>query len=437
MKRFLTFIIIAAVFAACKPDINQFTASKGDADFSRYVSLGNSITSGYTNGALYQSGQKYSYPSILAQQFKLVGGGDFKQPIVPNEVGVIDGNPNKLILGPSFDCTTGTYSLGPVPCTGTKASPAVAVGYHVNNLGVPGAKSFHLLAPGYGNIAGLFTTPITANPYYVRFASSTTSRVIDEVQYINPTFFTLWIGNNDVLQYALNGGSADSITSPSYFGQAIGATVQALTANGSKGAIATIPDVTSIPYFTTVPYNGLVLKDPAQVAGLNAAYSALGIQFHLGQNPFIMKDVTAPGQLRAMKPGELVLVTIPRDSICAGWGSMKPIPPQFILDLTEVNNLKTAVAAYNVIIANLAASKNLALVDMNSYLKSFQQGVYVNGVMYNSQFVTGGVFSLDGIHPTSRGNALIANYFIQAINTKYNSHIPMVNVNDYPGIAFP
>ena len=33
-----------------------------------------------------------------------------------------------------------------------------------------------------------------------------------------------------------------------------------------------------------------------------------------------------------------------------------------------------------------------------------------------------GIFSLDGVHPTRTGNALIANAFIDAINTRFGEH---------------
>ena len=39
-------------------------------DLSRYVAIGDSITAGYADGALYFDGQKNAYPNILAAQFK-------------------------------------------------------------------------------------------------------------------------------------------------------------------------------------------------------------------------------------------------------------------------------------------------------------------------------------------------------------------------------
>src|SRR5690606_10469026 len=71
-----------------------------------------------------------------------------------------------------------------------------------NNMGVPGAKSFHLLVPGYGSAANL----PNANPYFIRHATSASASVLGDAMTMNPTFFTNWIGSNDVLSYATNGG---------------------------------------------------------------------------------------------------------------------------------------------------------------------------------------------------------------------------------------
>ena len=74
---------------------------------------------------------------------------------------------------------------------------------------------------------------------------------------------------------------------------------------------------------------------------------------------------------------------------------------------------------------------------MNSYLKTLNSGITYNGINFNATFVTGGAFSLDGVHPNARGYALIANHFLRSINTKYASSIPMVDVTKYHGILFP
>lgn len=183
-------------------DVEDIVVTKGEADFSNYVALGNSLTSGYRDGTLYSDGQNESYPSMLAMQMKLAGGGAFKQPLMPNNVGGftnLPGFPGKLVL----KMVNG--ALAPVASPAAAALDNVAAGRPYNNMGVPGAKSFHLVAPNYGSAAGLLTG--TANPYFVRFASSATTSVLADAMVQKPTFFSLWIGNNDVLSYATNGGT--------------------------------------------------------------------------------------------------------------------------------------------------------------------------------------------------------------------------------------
>ena len=146
-------------------------------------------------------------------------------------------------------------------------------------MGVPGAKSYHLLAPGYGNPQGLVSIPATANPYFVRFASSTGTSVLTDAMAQSPTFFSLWIGNNDVLGYATTGGDGSDPITPAIgapgvgFDGTYGALITTLTSNGAKGVVANIPDVAAVPFFRTVPYNAITLTE-AQATGLNAAYAA-------------------------------------------------------------------------------------------------------------------------------------------------------------------
>ncbi|MDN3709463.1 hypothetical protein QW060_20915 [Myroides ceti] len=106
---------------------------------------------------------------------------------------------------------------------------------------------------------------------------------------MNPTFFTNWIGSNDVLAYALSGGTgvdqkgntnpatygSDDITDPNVFAQVYATIMNTLTANGAKGVVATIPSVTSIPYFTTVKYNPLSVAALGETAGINTINQSL------------------------------------------------------------------------------------------------------------------------------------------------------------------
>lgn len=436
MKKNILYLILLGTLLSCEPKLDEFTPSAGNANFSSYVALGNSLTAGYTDGALYTSGQQYAYPNILAQQFQLAGGGAFKTPLIQDEngVGISTTRPpiTKFVLKYKTDCK-GVASLTPEPIGPVNLASLAYIGNQgpFNNLGVPGAKSFHLLTPLLGGMGG--------NPYYQRIASNPgTSTLIGDALAQNPTFFTLWIGNNDALLYAVGGGneSGDSITGPAYFDGYLGTILNTLKTTNAKGAIANIPSITDLPYFTTVPYNGLALTEQAQVTGLNAAYNGTGITFQLGANPFVISG--SGGVPRQIKSNEYILLTVPQDSIkCHGWGSTVPIPAKYVLDEQEIAAVQSAISQYNTSISAYASQFDLAFVDMNRLMTQLRSGISFQGVALSQTFVTGNAFSLDGIHLTPIGNARAANEFIQAINAKFNSQIPFVNAAGYPGVRFP
>ena len=135
-------------------DVNNIVVSKGDADFTKFVSIGNSLTSGYRDGALYVDGQLESYPAMMAAQMQLAGGGAFKQPLMPNNTGGFIGLPG---FTGKLNLQVINGALSPVASAPAAALDNIAAGGPYQNMGVPGAKSFHLGAPGYGNAAGYRT----------------------------------------------------------------------------------------------------------------------------------------------------------------------------------------------------------------------------------------------------------------------------------------
>jgi hypothetical protein len=345
--------------------------------------------------------------------------------------------PGKRVVGYSTDCK-GVTSLGPVLDQGP-LDPIAPVGYPVHNLGVPGAKVLHLVYPGMGDPAGLALG--LANPYYVRFATSAQASVITDALALNPTFFSLWIGNNDILGYATGGGTGDWITNADSLAGTIDYMLAGLTSNGAKGVIANLPDMLLAPYFTVmsnkIPYNGLVLTRQGQVDSLNFAYSQLGITFDLGQNPFIVEDATT-GFPRQMLESDIFVLTTPTDSIqCFGYGSAVPIPHKYILDKNEIDNVNNAIAVYNASIEGLATKYDLAFVDIFTLMHDLVSGIKIDGVTLNTEFLTGNAFSTDGVHLSQVGYAYVANQFILAINGKYGSTLPTVSLAGYPANDLP
>ncbi|MDT0647881.1 G-D-S-L family lipolytic protein [Zunongwangia sp. F260] len=514
MKNYFRYIAVLALgIVSCEPEFEdpideEGFYNNGEADFSNYVALGNSLTAGYANNALYISGQENSYPNILAQQFAVVQDTEgFRQPLVNDNTGglvlggqTIPGFDTRLVL--SFDAD----GSNPSPQNYRGAQPITDVSTKLegsfNNMGVPGAKSYQLAFPGYGDLSGLTTQPVTANPYFVRFASSPQTTVVQDALAQEPTFFSLWIGNNDVLGFAASGGvgvdqtgtfaganpmeyfgtyGPNDITDPNAFAAVYGQMVQALSASTSGGVLINIPDVASVPYFTTVPVNAIPL-DSQTATALNAQFAAyndqilpglmgLGllsaeevqarrITFTEGQNfvtltdeslidisqiiqgaPFNLDAQTAGllGQLRQATVGDLIPLTssgflgttVGGDPMMVN-GVSVPLGDQHVLTTSEQEMIATATQRYNETIAALAEANGLGLVDANATLTRLaSEGISFDAGTVTADFVTGGAFSLDGIHLTPRGYAIIANGIIDEINETYNSEVPKVNIGNY------
>lgn len=440
MKLCKTIFIIttAIVFSACTPKFNEPDLSTGSINASDYLAIGGSMTAGYSDGALYDEGQRNSYANLLATQLKNLGVGAtiFKIPYAQSSIGMGNANNARSILGNRTDCQN-VVSLGPVKIA-TQGDLTVLSNNVYNsqgpfhNFGVPDLKSIEIDINGY------------SNPFYQRMASSGTSSVLYDAISRNPTFFSLNLGLHDVLKYALKGGASDNITPVSGpigvgFEASINNVIEKLTANGAKGVIANIPSIKSMAYFNTITWNALKLTKIKADSLTEYFYNQDSTKFYEGNNGFIIEDLSVPFiQLRQIKEGEFVLLNVPLDSVkCHKWGSIKPLPNRFVLTLTEIDAIENAINNYNTILKNIADSKGLAFVDVNSFFNKVKNGFIYNGVTVNASFVSGGFYSLDGLNLTPRGNAFLANEFIKSINDKYQSTIPLLDAMKYPGVIFP
>ncbi len=120
-------------------------------------------------------------------------------------------------------------------------------------------------------------------------------------------------------------------------------------------------------------------------------------------------------------------------SVPVGLDASAPLPNSLVLDQAEIQILHTAIENDNEIIGRLAEQNNFALMDANSILEKFAspEGVEIGGIDYSSDYITGGIFSLDGVHPNTLGYSIAANAFIEAINVTYGSNIPYLNITEF------
>ncbi|MBC7399669.1 MAG: G-D-S-L family lipolytic protein [Mucilaginibacter sp.] len=432
MKNFKYIYILGALglLAACRPTITTPT-TQTTADFTRYIALGNSLTAGYADGGLYLSGQLNSYPSIIAKQMATIGGGSFSQSLFTDAQA--SGTGYQTLTGfsatgsPVLTAVAATAVRGSITLPGLGTIPLFTkYTGNLENFGVPGIKLRDITNPAYGN----------GNPYFERLlpnaSPGNTTSYIDFATAKSFTFFTNWLGNNDALAYATAGGASDALTDKAVFTANYNDLITRLTQNGAKGACATIPDVTTIPYFNTVTV-GVIL---ASVQKANPAVTALYINARNTDGSYSARPATAADLIVLTFPTSKI--GVPTGGIPYGLHPLNPIETQYVLDANEVALVKDYVTSYNTSIKAAATAKGLAVFDAFTFLTNLKNnGLLINGVALNSNYISGGIFSLDGVHLTPRGYAIVANQFITAINAQYSSNIPLANVSAYNGVVFP
>ncbi|WP_171032964.1 SGNH/GDSL hydrolase family protein [Fodinibius saliphilus] len=444
-KKLLSLVILLALLSNCKDynDLDPATDDSGDADFTSYVAVGNSLTAGFQNNALYESAQKYSFPNLLARQMNK--SESFEQPLISNP-GIGSGGRIELT------------SLDPVATTrnSNQGAPINQDDKPFSNLGVPGAVLVDYMNPkNAGNLKERATdqTNPAFNPFYSLVMeqaelSKSAPNLHNQVAKQNPTFITFWLGNNDVLGFVTSGGEGQSITPAANFTNLYQASAQGLAATGASVMVYTIPDVTNIPF---VFYLRTQLEQQGAIT-FNSSSQSYQLVTENG-NFDIYIDVD--GNAEVMRKDDFPLLSAQSYFAKVQAGEVQPpvqpstaIPDELVLDGnlatqdpsdSELERAAAAVAQYNGTIASVASNNNFAVVDINKIFSDIfttfqssqgQMGYQTDGL--NLRPVPGELFSFDGIHPTNRGAAVIANQSIEVLNNAYNANLDKIDVAKTP-----
>lgn len=282
LRSLILLLVFGVVFTACEGSFDSLvddrlaenplptpaSYSAGSANFGTYVAIGNSLSAGYMDAALYDLGQNHSVPALLAKQFAAAGGGAFNQPSInsTNGFNTSVAQPGGVILG-RFKLDTSIPGPSPV-ITGSAITAYSGNKSTLNNFAVPGMRLDQIDSPA-----------LATNGFYARFASAPgASTVLTDAIARKPSFFTFWLGNNDVLQYATTGGTNEALlTSPAVFQDKFTNAMGALmTQTSAKGVVADIPLISAAPFFRAVRWNAIPL-DAATAGALNAQFGALNL----------------------------------------------------------------------------------------------------------------------------------------------------------------
>jgi lysophospholipase L1-like esterase len=390
------------IFAVCLVALLAATPTMAQVDFSNYVALGDSMTVGFASASMMNWYQDRSYPAILARQ---AGVSDFEQPYI-SEPGI----------GPIFELV----SLAPVPVIAPVGllpglpTNAEYPGIY-NNLGIPTATLYDMIFQ-----TGDITNLIQGNFDTVFFdivLRNGINTALEQAIGMQPTFMTVWIGSNDVLPAVMAGTPIDGITMTpvdifaGLYGNAVGALN---TTTAADIVLINVPYVTEIPFATSVdPY--------VDIPGLGRWY-LMADTGPLTDDDFLTLGAGALIALGYGLPGGTPLP----DNMNIFTGD-----PGVVLRADEVELINAQVDGYNAAIDQTAAAFGYPVFDVNALFADITSGAYVptyGGATLTTQFLLGGIFSYDGIHPQHIGSALLADELIQFINAEYGSEIPRVDM---------
>lgn len=383
-----------------------------------------------------QRNQLNSYPAVLARTLSIA---DFQQPLV-QEVAITD-PPGVECLGAAF--VHNAITVVPVSQMGGPLNLFLQRPY--NNLGLPGFNVADLTQFKHGNPVGTDKEIISALVLrnFPGSALDGTSAV-DQADILlgpanPPTLVTLWIGNNDVLGAATSGIVVDGVTltTAADFETSYHAIMNGLTPS-TRLLAANVPDVTAIPFATTIPP---VLVDPAtqQPVQVNGHLVPL-----LGEGDAAFPCVpVAPDSGCPLPSGSLVnlpaspLLAMGIGVPTAAGGTGLPLPhghidgagphPGVTLYPDEVSLLQSRTGEYN---ATIASSLNGGtLWDAHAFFDNVraQGGYSIGGITVTTAFVKGGLFSYDGVHPSNIGYMIVADNLIAALNSAGSVVYPRPN----------
>jgi lysophospholipase L1-like esterase len=447
------------------PTTSALPNATGQAVLAKIVGVGDSLTAGEQSDGLvgvtapnplYGPGANQSVnPEIVATQpfgfwadlYNQVNGAGAATGVLP-----LIQNPgigtflvlthSGSLVSPQTSCGGSNASAFSIPgALSTRVNPSATP----LDLGVPGQlvhEALYQVAPqgpcqavsaGPGSV---FQAETTA--FYPVLANFNGLSQVQAARSLHPTLTTVWLGHNDLLKYALSGG-AFGPTPASSIQSDLATIVQTLQQAGSQVAIGNLFDVLLAPLFVAIPNLPVQPTDPIMTDLAILTKGAI-----TGATPgatALVSNVASSNNLTA--GSYLTFAAMPAVVTYVASGGTAPVPTGLVaanqaLTASFAAQVQSENNAYNAAIATVAQSTGAALADLHSFFVQVAAGTYAPALIapgvpaspgvccYLVPF--GGLTSYDQLHPSDTGYALIANVWIAAINAKFGTTIPMVDV---------
>lgn len=419
---------LALLLSSCLPQIDLQDSIFLPLKTRRFVAIGDGYTAGVANkgwnagpaAGITPEFQRMSYPNLLASAFNPGGETGFRQPIVTGTGGY-----QQLKTYFPEDCA----GIQPFPVIEWVPSQSGGVNLpspgSVDNLGIPGLRLSDWLAT---------SAPDATHPAFFDAIVKPQTHFLGMVSAQEGDFFSLWLGMEDLTQYAAS-GAAFPYRQPvdaNEFALRLDTLLSLILAHnpGSRVLLATLPDFTLFPYFQHMPHLYQESQECVRSQRNLFIETTQGVRIASTNDLILLPAQQVIGQPIG---GELM-----------GLSAAHPLADSLVLDEAEVLEVRQLWEGYNLAIKTVVDTRRgrafIEMVDLNRHFEKLANGpVVVDGIQLSRDYLTGDVFSLDGITFTPRGTAWMVNEFIRTINgfSALGARLSTLNISDYQGITFP
>lgn len=415
MTRTRSFARIAATLLFVAAFAVPSFAARGSADFTRFVAIGDSYGAGFEAGSLNERHQPFGWPTIIARQVGL------------------------QICSPAASATDNCFAIPLISNPGLPGGELVFNGstlVTVPGSGVPLMAGFgrpynNLSVPGYtvGAVQALTGAEPTSGLGQVILRGLGTE--VNQALALHPTFIAIWIGGNDFLG-AVSVGDPTKLTPSATFAAQYKAMLDTLTAGAPNAGmvLGTLPASFAAPPLTS--------RLPAVVFDQNFQPVVVG------GNQIPLFYLPAGSTTPAAVPAGSIFLLSSLSRYQQGFGlppNLKAVPPFSLLPhtgepLTDAEIITPAeqavfaqrIADYNATITAEATARNIPVADIKGLFDRLTTPQVFGGVALTNTWISGGLFSNDGVHLTDIGYTLFANEYIKAINNGYGTEIPLASI---------
>lgn len=471
---FFSFILILGVVSCeyeplvSEPIPDEISSS---VDFSSFYVLGGTYSSGLMDGALYKGGQEFSYPNLVAQKIgAILNDSSFIQANVESENGSnfeISYEGQGKFGDLYFESNTKFY-----PTRRTTEEDPLTIWNgtvsELSNFSFPNLTMDQLNDP----------STLTNNPYYNRIPGLS-GNPLDIIIQNDPSIIVLDLGRDDLFSFAFSGVTDEDLITRIDF-ESIYSTIidRLINETNAEIFIMNIPDPLQNPYFQTISWAfETEIFDLPFIGQLDAFYfpfNSLVTQYNFIENPDAPPSGKRPrlnfdsdnwpqaiSRARVIRDEYLFDASLNDGTVLNNWRQLNenellgynlepsifyestlsaqiPLPDNLALTEPEIEIIETRAFEFNITLEDLAGtSSRIHIVDINQAIKKVSdEEFFVDGVQFSTKFDQYSIFSADGYTLNPRGNALIANTLIEAINSSTNSSIKPFNLNIFPGITF-